>query len=93
MNTTDVAKLYETLLCSPGMNETVKVDLRINRKTILLLSQVIQRGLKKHEEDVYGLPEISEKESVDELQQIVNTCLQKGELTELNEKLQKLSAA
>ena len=91
MNTTDVARLYETLLCSPGMNEMVKVDLRINRKTILLLSQVIFRGLHTKSEDQYGLPEIAGKDSVEELEQLVATCLQKGDLTELNGKLQALN--
>ena len=39
MKNIEMAQLYETLLCSPGMKETVKVDLRISRKSILLLSQ------------------------------------------------------
>ena len=40
-----MTQLYETLLCSPGMKETVKVDLRISKKSILLLSQIIKKGL------------------------------------------------
>jgi hypothetical protein len=35
MATTNVlGKVYETLLCSPGMNETVKIDVKVNRKAI-----------------------------------------------------------
>ena len=33
--------VYETLLCSPGMNEAVKIDVKINGKTALLLNSVI----------------------------------------------------
>ena len=41
----DLAKLYDTVLSIPGMNQTVKVDLKIPRKNVLLLSKIIQRGL------------------------------------------------
>lgn len=47
MATNVLAQVYETLLCSPGMNEAVKVDVKINRKTVLLLSSVIENGLNK----------------------------------------------
>ena len=43
--TIDIALVYDTLLASPEMNETVKIDLRVSRKTVLLLSGVIERGL------------------------------------------------
>ncbi len=44
-STTDIAKIYDTVLSIPGMNETVKIDLRIPRKNVLLLLKVIERGL------------------------------------------------
>jgi hypothetical protein len=47
MATNVLSKVYETLLCSPGMNEAVKVDVKVNRKMILLLSSVIENGLSK----------------------------------------------
>jgi hypothetical protein len=37
--------VYEILLCSPGMNDAVKTDLKISRKTILLLSSFIENGV------------------------------------------------
>ncbi len=40
MATNVLSKVYETLLCSPGMNEAVKIDVKINRKTVLLLNSV-----------------------------------------------------
>ncbi len=44
-STTDIAKIYDTVLSIPGMNETVKIDLRIPCKNVLLLLKVIERGL------------------------------------------------
>ncbi len=37
MTTSEVAKVYETVLSIPGMNEGVKIDVKINRKAVLLL--------------------------------------------------------
>ena len=43
LTTNDVAKVYDTILSIPGMNDTVKIDLRISRKNVLLLNHVIER--------------------------------------------------
>ena len=40
----DVAKVYDTILSIPGMNETVEIDMRISRKNVLLLNSVIEQG-------------------------------------------------
>ncbi len=43
LTTNDVAKVYDTILSIPGMNQTVKIDMRISRKNLLLLNSVIKR--------------------------------------------------
>lgn len=83
-----MAQVYETLLCSPGMNEAVKIDVKINRKTVLLLNSVVERGLSAKEgEQSSGLLELIPKESVEELKQFSEECLKKAGLTELSEKI------
>ena len=37
--------IYDTLLAVPGMHDTVKIDLKISHKTVLLLTEVIARGM------------------------------------------------
>ncbi|SDF46600.1 hypothetical protein SAMN05216464_118101 [Mucilaginibacter pineti] len=86
MATNVMAQVYETLLCSPGMNEAVKVDVKINRKTVLLLNSVIERGLTAKDGE-QGLLELIPKETVEELQQFSDECLKKAGLTELSEKM------
>lgn len=91
MTTNDVAKVYDTILSIPGMNETVKIDLRISRKNVLLLSSVIERGISAGtgdgSSDLLGsVPE----ETLTELRTLGNDCLQKAGLTELHEKLSRL---
>lgn len=40
-------KAYETVLRSPGMEEEVKVTIRARRRDILLLNQLLERGLEE----------------------------------------------
>jgi hypothetical protein len=42
LSTDDVAKVYDTILSIPGMNEIVKIDLKITRKNVLLLNRVME---------------------------------------------------
>lgn len=44
-NTNTIAKVFDTVLSIPGMNDNVKIQLSIPRKNVLLLSKVIERGL------------------------------------------------
>ena len=91
LSKTDLTKVYETLLSIPGMNEVVKIDLRIPRKNILLLSKMIERNLadggNETEASVLNLvtPEVR-----DEFLNLVGELLSKGGLSELNEKLESL---
>lgn len=90
MKNVEMTQLYETLLCSPGMKETVKVDVRISRKSILLLSQIIQKGLSESGNQASELATIAGTESSNELQEMLKTCLEKANLFELDERLAKL---
>ncbi|NGF55553.1 hypothetical protein G5B00_03425 [Parapedobacter sp. SGR-10] len=93
LTTNDVARVYDTILSIPGMNETVKIDLRISRKNVLLLNQVIERGLSAKDDDkgadlLGSVP----KENLEELKALADDCLQKAGLTDLSDKLNALGA-
>lgn len=90
MTTSDVARVYDTVLSIPGMQETVKIDLKITRKQVLLLAQVIERGLKPEAGEAAGLLAASGKEAVQELSAITGEFLAKAGLTELSAKLGSL---
>lgn len=90
--TDDVAKVYDTILSIPGMNELVKVDLKISRKNVLLLNQVIERGLSAKDDDKSsGLLSNLAEENLLELKSLSEEFLQKAGLIELSEKLKALS--
>ena len=94
MTPNEVAKVYDTLLCIPGMNEAVKIDVKVNRKAILLLSSVIDRGLTAKDGDQSkGLLELIPKETADELKAFSEECLNKAGLKELSEKIKGLDKA
>lgn len=51
LTTKDLTRVFDTILSTPGMGETVKIDLKMTRKNVLLLSNVIERGLTFQEGD------------------------------------------
>ncbi len=92
LTTSDVAKVYDTILSIPGMSETVKIDMRISRKNVLLLHSVLKRGLTTKDDDKSSaLLENIPPESLQELHVIADEYLTKVGLTELSEKLKRLS--
>lgn len=91
MEEKELANVFETLLSVPGMNDLVKIDMKLPRKTVLLLAHVIEKGLMvKKGEKGSAWSEAVGDEQVSELQQFSEEALQKASLTELNEKLKKL---
>ncbi|WP_048906293.1 hypothetical protein [Pedobacter sp. V48] len=89
---TEGTLIYDALLSVPWMNEHVKVDLKISRKQILLLSQVILEGIQATDGMLSELLAILPKESSSELKQQVVEFLQKAGLSELEGKLKTLEA-
>lgn len=89
MQKNDVARIYDTVLSIPGMNEKVKVNLQITRKNLLLLNKVIEKGLncKEADDKTINIIEIIAGESVEELKAVAVELLEKAGLTEMNEKL------
>jgi len=84
----EMAMLYETLLHSPGMNDTVKISLGITRKNALILAHVIELGIdgqKGKEGDL-----LVGNEDVDILAGIMDEVLAKAGLRETNERLKGL---
>lgn len=94
LSSKDAAIVYETLLSSPGMNDNVKIDLRIPRKQVLLLSRIIEIGLSCKDENTEGniLTTTMDDGTAEAMQQVANDLLSKAGLTAMNEKLQALRA-
>ena len=91
MTTNDVAKVFDTVLSIPSMNDVVKIDLKISRKNVLLLNHVIERGLSANDNDKPSiLMTTIQEENLQELKLLGEECLQKAGLIELSEKLSVL---
>ncbi|MGN7785863.1 hypothetical protein ACTJIJ_15150 [Niabella sp. 22666] len=87
----EVGLLYETLLSTPGMNDVVKLDLRISRKGVLLLVNVIQKGLLVESSDPLALLlKAAGNDSRQGLDQVSLELLEKAGLSEMNKKLTSL---
>lgn len=84
-NNNYLVQVLDTVLTIPGMNQVVKVDLRLSRKNILLLSKVIERGLKAG--DGKGILDMISPEVLQELRELPEQLLNKADLADMNEKL------
>lgn len=94
LTTNDVAKVYDTIMSIPGMNETVKIDMKITRKNVLFLNNIIKRGVAlKDEEKPFALLNEIPKETLQELTAFADDFLSKAGLTELCEKLHSFGIA
>ena len=92
LSKSDVAKVYETVLSIPGMNESVKITLNIHRKNVLLLNKIIERGMsvKNPDDKVHHVLDMMPEESFQDMQLLAAELLQKAGLTEMNQKLETL---
>jgi hypothetical protein len=91
MATSVLSTVYETLLCSPGMNEAVKIDVKMNRKTVLLLNSVIEGSLGKEGHGSQDLLKLVPADDVADLKAFAEECLKKAGLKELSEKMKALA--
>jgi len=86
----DAVRVIDTIMSSPGMNEMVRMDMKISRKNVLLLHHVIERGITENEGSLSVLLQSIPKENKADLKQLSEECLQRAGLTELNQKLSDL---
>ena len=82
--------IYETLLTSPGMNDEVKINLRITRKNVLLLSKIMENGLSKNGNETEGLLSVINGNALEEIKTIAGDILTKAGLTETYNRLNSL---
>lgn len=89
LSKSDITRVYETVLTVPGMNELVKVDLKMPRRNVLLLSKIIERGMGVENSDgkETNILDIVPAETIEELKEVSLDLLQKAGLSEMNEKL------
>jgi hypothetical protein len=90
MATNVLGKVYDTLMCSPGMNEAVKIDAKISRKTVLLLNNVIEHQAKNAGAET-GPGQYLPADALDELKTFAEDCLKKAGLAELYAKIAEIA--
>jgi hypothetical protein len=91
LSSKDVRIIYETLLATPGMNEEVKLSLKIPRKTVLFLFKAIEIGmLVKDDHEAAGLLQAADAGSLEKLEGISIDLLTTAGLSETYEKINSL---
>lgn len=90
MEQKDAVKWMDTIMSIPGMNEAVKVDLKISRKNVLIVSAIIEYGLGAKGNDRPALLQALQKAEVELISTIAEDLLAKSGLKEFSEKLKSL---
>ncbi len=87
----DVSKFYEAMLSFPGMNQKIKMGMKVSRTNVLLLALIIEHGLMtKNGERLLEVLEVVSEETRKELIELATELLNKADLVDLHEKLNTL---
>lgn len=86
----DVTKLVDTMMSIPGMSEKVKNAANLSRRSVLVLSAIIAKGLTGAQEATGLLDNLPEEVSK-ELITFADDYLDKAGLVEFNQKLKSLT--
>lgn len=86
----EAATLLDIILTAPGMEGEIKIPIAISRKNILILSQVVERGLEAIKDGDSGLLANVPAEALQEVKIFSDQCLEKAQLADLNRKIQQL---
>ncbi len=85
---TAISKIFDTVLSIPGMNEDIKFNIKLPRKTVFFLSKIIERGLAKSpEKEVPAILDQLPEGVAEEISNVGSELLSKAGLKEMNEKL------
>ncbi|TRW21477.1 hypothetical protein FMM05_20215 [Flavobacterium zepuense] len=87
-----VAQVFDTILSTPGMNDVVKIDLKISRKDVLLLNAIIEKGLSDKGDDKTGILANVPADDLQKLKSLADEALQKASLVELSQRLSELDS-
>lgn len=87
----DVIAFYEALLSPPYMDDEVKINLKISRKSVLFLSKIIELGLlEKDNVENRGLLSSANNQHFEAIRTISSDLLQHAGLSDMYQKLNSL---
>jgi hypothetical protein len=89
MKSEEMSVVYGLLLQAPGMSEPVKMDMKIPRKLVLMLTQICQQTLTSGSGDK-DLLALFPKEGISEVLELCNTLLDKAGLMPLSQNLKAI---
>ena len=84
-------KMYEALLCSPGMGDLVKVSFQLSRKDILILAKIIETGLSADASGSDSILSLITPDSRGVYQGVMEDILKRSGLNDFNEKLKQFA--
>ncbi|RKE47139.1 hypothetical protein [Sphingobacterium detergens] len=87
----EITGMLGILVSVPGMEDTVKINLSLQRKQVMLLSNVIREGMKTDQGMVGDLLAVLDPECSKELVRISADLDEKAGLSDLQQKVKQFS--
>lgn len=89
-NVKEVSAFFDALLSAPGMNEKVKLDMRLSRRDVLLLVSVLSNGANRSNSSEELVAMFNEA-CVEVAGRVESEMLEKSGLTDLSERMRAIS--
>jgi len=86
----EIFRIYDAVLSSPGMEDLVRIEIRMSRKNILLISRLIEYGLNGDENTGDDIFSQLFKDKMEEINLIREDLLKKGGLSDFYNKLKSV---
>ena len=81
----------DAILSTPGMNDQVKIDLKMSRRNVLLFNHLIKKGISEEQGENRSEFMLSMgAENLEEINAMAEECLSKAGLVETHEKLSNI---
>jgi hypothetical protein len=80
----------DAILSTPGMNDQVKIDLKMSRRNVLLFNHLIKKGIIEEQENKSEFMLSMGGENLEEIHAMAEECLSKAGLVETHEKLSNI---
>lgn len=89
MTTHEVARVYETLLSAPGLDDAVRIDMKIPRRQLLIINHILNLpAIGKGSELLQHL----DGAFFDGLKELGELLLERSALVEFNKKLMRVGS-
>jgi hypothetical protein len=86
----EITDVFDLFLSSPGMKSVVRINFRASRKSVLLLSKIIELGLSTKDNAKNVFFDAADDQTIEEIKAVSTEIIAQADLAETSIKLNSL---